>query len=408
MLARAAERSKHRYFFALLLALIAAQTIASGSTWVAGIRVPKHYRVVRSERIASGVWHVELRRRDPEQVIHIARLEQSSPHRLKMVLSNGLVAGPEPRTERTSKMCRRVDCLLAVNGDYFSDGVPVGGVLSDAEPMRSPADGRKQFSLATDEAPSIGSVTLTTSLVTFHRRIPTGIRLLRPPSTLEPRTTVVAGVNIPRPRDGIVLFTPRWGVSTGTETGFEVVARVVSPTGRLRTGVDTTIELVAAHAKGGEIPTDGVVLSGRGDGATALAGLWDEVSSGDAEHRATLRVAASPNAFQSVGGKEVLVDDGKNVAPSGGSRAPRTMIGYNAAGDVLLVTVDGRQTDRAYGMTLVVAADLMRRLGAVEAINLDGGGSTTFVRKGKVVNRPSSSGRRERSVAVAVAIVPAA
>jgi exopolysaccharide biosynthesis protein len=50
----------------------------------------------------------------------------------------------------------------------------------------------------------------------------------------------------------------------------------------------------------------------------------------------------------------------------------------------------------------------MRRLGAVEALNLDGGGSTTFVKKGKVVNRPSNSGRHERRVAVAVAIVPAA
>jgi len=410
VVAHAGKRSRRRYVYAwsLLLALIAAQTVASGSTWVAGVRVPKNYKVTKSQRVASGVWHIELRRKNRDQVINIARIERSSPHRLKVVLSNGLVAGPEPRTETTSRMCKRVDCLLAVNGDYFSDGVPVGGVVSEGEPMRSPAGGRKQFSLAADETPSIATMSMATSLVTFHRRIATGFKLLAPPSTLEPHTTTVAGVNVPRPPDGIVLFTPRWGATTGTKTGYEIVARVVSPSGRLATDVDTTLELVDARTKGGKIPKDGVVLSGRGDGATTLAELWNEVSAGKAERNATLRVAASPAALQSVAGKEVLVQKGKIVATTKSSRAPRTMIGWNAAGDMLLVTADGRQPGRAYGFTLIEAADLMRRLGAVEALNLDGGGSTTFVKKGKVVNRPSNSGRHERRVAVAVAIVPAA
>lgn len=408
-MALAAKRSKRRYLYAwsLLVALLAAQTVASGSTWVAGVRVPKHYKVTKSQRVAGGVWHIELRRKNRDQVVNIARIERSSPHRLRVVLSNGLVAGPEPRTERTSRMCERVDCLLAVNGDYFSDGVPVGGVVSEGEPMRSPAGGRKQFSLAGDETPSIATMAMATSLVTYHRRIATGFKLLAPPSTLEPRTTSVAGVNVPRPKDTIVLFTPRWGATTGTETGYEIVARIVSPSGGLATNVDTTLELVGGRTKGGKIPKDGVVLSGRGDGATVLAGLWKEVSGGNAERNATLRVAASPNATQSVAGKEVLVHKGKAVATAKSSRAPRTMIGWNAAGDVLLVTADGRQPGRAEGFSLAEAADLMRKLGAVEAINLDGGGSTTFVKKGKVVNRPSSSGRHERRVAVAIAIVPA-
>ncbi len=406
MLARASHRRNHRYLLScsLLLALIAGQTLASGSTWVGGVRVPKHYRVTNVQRVASGVWHIVLKRRNPEQVINIARLERSSPHRLKIVLSNGLVAGPEPRTERTSRMCGRVRCLLAVNGDYFSDGVPVGGVVSEGEPIRSPAESRRQFSLAPDETPSIGTMAMPASLVTVHKRIPAGIKLLNPP-TLEQRTTSIAGVNVPRPDDSIVLFTPRWGATTGTKTGFEVIARVVSPSGRLGSEVDTTLEIVDAHLRGGTIPKDGVVLSGRGDGADALASLWNDVSTGKAERKATLRVSLSPTAFQSVAGKELLVHDDEIVAPRT-SRAPRTMIGWNAAGDVLLVTVDGRQPGRAYGMTLIEAADLMHRLGAVEALNLDGGGSTTFVKKGKVVNRPSAQGRRERSVAVAIAIVP--
>lgn len=405
-MARKRNKRRHRLVWSLLLALIAAQSLAAGSTWVAGVRIPKHYRAVQVERMASGVWHLELRRRDREQVVHIARLERSSPHRMRLVLSNNLVAGPEPRTERTSHMCRRVGCLLAVNGDYFADGIPVGGLVIGAEPMRSPHPLRKQFSLAPDGTPSIGTMTMATTLVTSHRRIRAG--LLGPGFVFDQKTATLAGVNIPRPADGVVLFTPRWGSRTGTKTGFEIVAKVVSPAGPVRTGVDTAVDLVAARAHDAAIPPDGVVLSGRGAGADALADLWNQVSTGAAERRATLRVAASPGVVQSVAGNELLVHDGEIAWRYRTSRAPRTMIGWNAAGDILLVTADGRQPGRAYGFTLLEAADLMRRLGAVEALNLDGGGSTTFVRKGKVVNRPSSSGGYERRVAIAVAIVPAA
>ena len=53
------------------------------------------------------------------------------------------------------------------------------------------------------------------------------------------------------------------------------------------------------------------------------------------------------------------------------------------------MTVDGRQPDTSVGMTLVEAADLLLALGATDGINLDGGGSTTFVAGGTVVNTPS-------------------
>src|SRR5919109_521873 len=69
-------------------------------------------------------------------------------------------------------------------------------------------------------------------------------------------------------------------------------------------------------------------------------------------------------------------------------RHPRTAIGVDDAGRVLLVVVDGRRRT-SVGMDLVQLANLMRRLGAVSALNLDGGGSSTMVVRGKVKNRPS-------------------
>jgi exopolysaccharide biosynthesis protein len=70
---------------------------------------------------------------------------------------------------------------------------------------------------------------------------------------------------------------------------------------------------------------------------------------------------------------------------------------------LLLLTVDGRST-RSVGMTLVELAALMRRLGAWDAMNFDGGGSTTMVVGGALVNAPSDS-TGERAVGSALLVV---
>jgi hypothetical protein len=79
------------------------------------------------------------------------------------------------------------------------------------------------------------------------------------------------------------------------------------------------------------------------------------------------------------------------------SRNPRTLAGVTATGELLLVTVDGRRPGFSAGMTLAEAARLMRDLGARDALNLDGGGSTAMIVRGRVVNRPSDRGG-ERAV----------
>ena len=78
------------------------------------------------------------------------------------------------------------------------------------------------------------------------------------------------------------------------------------------------------------------------------------------------------------------------------ARQPRTLAGVRADGTLLLVTVDGRRPGWSVGMTLPEAARLMRSLGARDALNLDGGGSTTMIVRGEVVNRPSDRGGERR------------
>ena len=87
------------------------------------------------------------------------------------------------------------------------------------------------------------------------------------------------------------------------------------------------------------------------------------------------------------------------------ARNPRTLAGVHRDGDLLLATVDGRQPGWSAGVTLAEAARLMRALGARDALNLDGGGSTAMTVRGELVNRPSDPAG-ERPVSDGVFVLP--
>ncbi|UKA77387.1 phosphodiester glycosidase family protein [Arthrobacter sp. FW306-07-I] len=85
-------------------------------------------------------------------------------------------------------------------------------------------------------------------------------------------------------------------------------------------------------------------------------------------------------------------------------RNPRTFAGTDAHGRTLIVTADGRQTT-SLGLSIKESADVARSLGMVNAMNLDGGGSTTMVQDGRVVSSPSDA-TGERPVGDALVILP--
>ena len=125
----------------------------------------------------------------------------------------------------------------------------------------------------------------------------------------------------------------------------------------------------------------------------------------------TLRAILQPDwgtVSDAIGGGPVLVRDGKPVYRANEAftvsqiapRHPRTAIGQTADGRILLVVVDGRQSGYSVGMTTFEMALTMTRLGAVRAMQLDGGGSSTLAFDGTVLNRPSDG--RERAISTAL------
>ena len=214
--------------------------------------------------------------------------------------------------------------------------------------------------------------------------------------------------------EGTALYTSRFGSATPRDT-----ARLTAEATLVAAGTrgDTLIFVrrgETSAASGSAIPQGGAVLAGYADRAKEIRAMAD----GD-----TVRIllAPLPRAPKGspvsliVGGWPRILRDGENIAGDAATvegtisrnaeaRHPRTSVGFSRDSSTLfLVAVDGR-TQRSVGATLVELAALMRRLGAWQAMNFDGGGSTTMVVGGAVMNIPSDSAG-ERAVGSALALV---
>jgi hypothetical protein len=189
----------------------------------------------------------------------------------------------------------------------------------------------------------------------------------------------------------------------------------------VRNGTVTAVH----HGGGSVVPRDGFVLVGTG-GARRLLARSAAVGAPAALDLALRmprsRLSATTPVGGIVGGGPRLLARGRprvralaeGFAPLSApwfyrsfvaARHPRTVAGVRADGTLLLVTVDGRRAGWSAGATLPEAARLMRSLGARDALNLDGGGSTAMAVRGRVVSRPSDP-TGERAVSDALVVLP--
>ena len=177
-------------------------------------------------------------------------------------------------------------------------------------------------------------------------------------------------------------------------------------------GVNADFYNMTTGAPGGALVMDGVEYHG-GTSENFFAILKD----GTAMIGSSSDYAAYKDQIQeAVGGSVYLVKDGKPVVTSAAdyynSRHSRTCVGITAEGKVVMMVLDGRQEPFSAGGSAEELAQIMLDAGCVTAINLDGGGSTTFVAKQEgsntltVVNRPSDG--YERSVSSSLMVVSTA
>lgn len=340
--------------------------------------------------IHPGAWSFSIRRQAGPWAIDGFLWERSQP-RLSVTTTAG--TGKIRGLQRTSGQIAPLAGPLqrpiaAVNGDFFmiksgpDQGALIGFFVQDGKLLNLPG-GRPAFAVLSDGTPTIAAFQTTIEL-----QIPGADAPLK-----------VTRVNHARGPEHLVLYTPEWAQTTETnDFGLEVALRW---TGKLGPNTDAEVEVVAEPSSQGSqrIPPGGLVLSGHGAGAAAMKPL-------KAGMKLRLVARTTPNlpVRAAVGGNQVLLKNGAlAVTPKAGEpRHPRTMVGYDAT-HIIAVTVDGRLPGHSIGMTYPEQAALMKEFGCTDALNLDGGGSTTCWVRGDIVNRPSDG--RERSVANALALV---
>ncbi|MGW2353847.1 phosphodiester glycosidase family protein [Actinacidiphila glaucinigra] len=354
--------------------------------------------------------------------IHVAVVD---PARLRgsVAVSDG---GNVADREKTSAVAGRLGSLLGVNGGFFvtsdSDGVQgtVAGLSAVDGKLESMAVGSRAALVLGDggRRPRIADLSTTVTVragsarhaVQGINRLPGKARNCGRPGgvpTEQPRHDTTCTL-----ADDLVEFTPAFRAALPTGSGAQVV-------------LDAHGIVLSTGARGGSVPERGTVLQGTGASAAWLT-----------EHARTGRRLVVKEVVRDAEGRQVrlgrgdgivsaaptLVEDGRvhiDAAAEGtldpldlsfgfawsNVRQPRTMAGIDRRGRLLLVTVDGRQPGVSEGFTLGEAARFMRSLGAVQALNLDGGGSSAMVVDGVLANVPSDA-TGERAVGDTIQVLP--
>ena len=343
--------------------------------------------------------------------------------------------------ETTSDLARKAGAIFAVNGGYFvigsgdgTPGVPVGLTVVNGTPLTAATNGRAALLLRH------GRARIQTLSSAYRLRIDDDEHLVdalnRPPGVV--RNCGGVGGDRPTERpvhdftctdpDELIALTPTYGAAAPSGDGIEVVAD--------SRGVITDVQ----PRTGQPVPAGSTVIQGIGADADWLAAhaavgrrLHLDPAVTDADGR---RVRFGPGDFVVNGGPRLLTGGRVTIDPVRDGLAhedpvlrlppsalgasfgyaffvrgnPRTGVGIDRRGRLLIVQVDGRQENLSQGLPLKEFADVFKALGAVDAINLDGGGSSAAVLNGRLISSPSDTdaqgNRIERPVGDALVITP--
>lgn len=350
--------------------------------------------MARIRTIAPGVTYQRMALRGPV-VAHVVRIDPARPSTVD-VAPGGPRAGS---FARPSSIGRAHGALVAINGDFgLLHGLPVHAFQVDGSLRNRGIHTGTSFAMRQDETKSFMG---TTRLAIEARHAETGAAVgIAGWNSKPPGRFTIAGYT---PAGGDVRRPPTTGCAARLAPDSEATW---GPSG---IGITKRYEAVAQRCGPKRMRVDArtVVLASRRwrAGSEALSTM----EPGD-----RVRLTWSfgwPRVADSVGGVPRLVEDGTIAASKCRSafcrRHPRTGIGVTEDGTVVLIVVDGRSR-RSVGMTLYRFALTFASLGATDAMNLDGGGSSAMWIAGRgVVNRPSDPGG-ERKVVNAVLLLPGA
>lgn len=356
-----------------------------------------------SKELANGITLTQRIINSPKpQIINAVTIDPKAQGvKIRSVLSRDKVYDTDPSRGReyVSSMAKRLNATAVVNADFFPmdgqvPGDPLNLLIRDGELLSEPMSNRVAVGITSDGQVKFDRLQLESKVTVGDKWFP------------------IRGLNRPRNGNELVVFTTKYYSSTCTsQNGTEAIIKCDSLP-KLGTPIKGTVTEVKSACGDTTIPDGSIVLSGFGTGAKFID---DNLKPGT---EITMEFTPKPlnttgweKVVEAVGGGPWLVkngrvlvdskDEGFNAGFTGG-RNPRTAAGVTRDGKLVLATVDGRQ-DMSKGMSLAELAGVMLAQGCVEAINLDGGGSTTMATAAGILNSPSSG--IERAVSDGLGVI---
>ncbi|MGC8777723.1 MAG: phosphodiester glycosidase family protein [Candidatus Caldatribacteriaceae bacterium] len=301
-----------------------------------------------------------------------------APFRVEVALANNQIMD----REKTSEIARRKNALFAINASFFTKaGEPLGLLVADGRVLSEPIEGWYNCGFTADNEISFGEIK-------FKAEAIIGNEISYP----------VKGINRLNQGNELVLYDQFFGPKTPLQKGVECV---------VRNGI---VERVGESQGETPIPPRGFILQGNGKGAQWLIqnttpGQKIRVKIG--LYPVTGDLAKWQRMQYAVSGGPLLFFEG-SPGPFGQfnndvvtKRHPRTVIGETENGEILFLAVDGRRPGHSVGLTIEELVEELKNYRVKNALNLDGGGSTTFYLQGQILNRPADlTGERKISTAI--------
>lgn len=269
--------------------------------------------------------------------------------------------------------------FAGINANFFDVkvGNPLGTLITDGTWITGPVYDRVAIGFTEDKKVIIDQIMLIGNATVYRGFRKKQIEMFG-----------IDGLNIPpHLYDKVGLFTKNWDKElTLPENKLAICIR------------DDRVKKIEKDSL--HIPDDGYVLVGKKD---------DVLDSLKKRDKIKVEWHSEPdwsNVKEAVSGGPYLIMDGEIFVDASEQKfkfskketyAPRSAIGIGKDGKLYLITVDGRNNGYSVGTTLNELAEFLKKLDLKEAINLDGGGSTTLVVDGKVVNKLSEHHERKIS-----------
>ncbi len=348
-------------------------------------------------KVGPGLYYFHERNGDRPWSIHILKFDRTrNDFQLTTTLAQETIFGLSTLSAQVRSVPAAMgEPVAAINGDFYRlskgpyQGDPIGLQIYRGELVSEPTG--PSFWVDLSGQPQLGEVR---SLLC----------VIWPNGSVTP-----IGLNRERADNQAVLFTPRIGSSTRTVGGRELILEPTDVNDWLPLQAGRTYRAkvkTVSNSGNNPLKPDIMVLS---IGPVVMKNL-PPVKAGDI---ITIRTQTAPElrgVQTAIGGNVFLIRHGKQVSfketrdwgEMMQERHPRTLIGWNRK-DFYFVVVDGRKSDLSIGMNYAELSDLMQRLCCTEALNLDGGGSSTLWLGGQVMNVPSDG--HERGLANALILL---